>query len=279
MISLHVEETLPADAGRRGTIVAVPGLAESAGTLRVTARHWASLGFRVLAIDPRGHGESPRWTRELLQRHPGDVIVDELLAELAPRLDGDPLVVFGHSAGGSAAAAVAASMPAGLSGVLLEDPFWRLPVTPHQDPRVATEAAETLQHQQAMTEEERRSEIKALFPGWPDDELTEWSLAKLRTDVELVRNGDVIPTAPWTTLLGALRDASVPVHIVTGTVAIGITENHRAIARSLDAGVTVIEGAGHFVRRDARDRFHAIADAFLDQTVSSRAEHGARLLQ
>ena len=34
--------------------------------------------------------------------------------------------------------------------------------------------------------------------------------------------------------------------------------------------VMVIEGAGHFVRRDARDRFHTVADAFLDETVPAR---------
>ena len=101
MTSLHVEET-PGTGPRRGTIVAIPGLAESAATLRTAAEHWAARGFRVLAADPRGHGLSPRWTPELLERHPGDVIVDELRETLAPRLCDGPVVVFGHSAGGSA---------------------------------------------------------------------------------------------------------------------------------------------------------------------------------
>jgi pimeloyl-ACP methyl ester carboxylesterase len=263
---LHIEEQVPAGA-RRGTIVAVPGLAESAGTLRKTAQHWAERGFRVLSVDPRGHGLSPRWTPELLRNHPGDTIVDDLIRALTPRLEGDSLILFGHSAGGSAAAAVAATLPSGLVGVLLEDPFWRLPITSHQDRKVAMGAAATLEHQQAITDSERRAEITARFPRRPMDELAEWSLAKQRMDVSLVRNGDVIPTRAWTTLLTDLARASVPVHIVTGTIAIGITPNHRAIARSLGADITVVDGATHFIRRDSRDDFHRIADTFLESVV------------
>ena len=263
---LYVEEHAPVGA-RRGTIVAVPGLAESAGTLRITAQNWAERGFRVLSVDPRGHGLSPRWTPELLLRHPGDVIVDDLIDTLTPLLEGDPLVFFGHSAGGSVAAAVAATEPSGLAGVLLEDPFWRLPVTPHQDRQVAVDAAASLERLQAMTDAERRAEITARFPSWPLDELDEWSLAKQRMDVSLVLNGDVIPTRAWTTLLSDLAEASVPVRIVTGTVAIGITADHRAIARSLGADVIVVDGASHFIRRDARDRFNTIANDFIDRLV------------
>jgi pimeloyl-ACP methyl ester carboxylesterase len=218
-------------------------------------------------VDPRGHGLSPRWTAELLQRHPGDVIVEEILETITPRLVGDPLVVYGHSAGGSAGAAVAATHPTGLVGVMLEDPFWRLPITPHQNREVAVAAAATLERQRSISDTERWREITTQFPHWPADELAEWSLAKERMDVALVLNGDVIPTRAWTTLLTDLEEDSVPVHIVTGTVAIGITANHRAIARSRGADITVIDGASHFVRRDARDQFHAIVDKFLDAAV------------
>lgn len=269
-MTLHLIETIAPAGGTRGTIVALPGLAESAETLRVTTAHWAHCGFRVLSIDPRGHGRSPRWTAELLRRHPGDVIVDDVLETIEPELDGGALVLFGHSAGGSAAAAVAARRPRGLAAVLLEDPFWRLPVTRHQDRQVAEAAAATLEHQQSLTDAERLAELAAIHPGWPADELDAWSEAKQRMDVTLVRNGDVIPSTGWPTLLAQLAGARIPVHIVTGTVAIGITANHRAVARSLGAEVMVIEGAGHFVRRDARDRFHTIADTFLDETVPAR---------
>lgn len=269
MTDLYVEETRPA-CQRRGTVIAIPGLTESAGCLQTTAQHWAERGFRVLAVDPRGHGLSPRWTKELLKRHPGDVIVEDILETVASMVTDESLVIYGHSAGGSAAAAVASELRSRTAAVVLEDPFWRLPITPHQDRAVAEEAADGLLAQQAMSDAERRAAITAAFPRWPADELPEWSLAKERMDVRLVHNGDVIPTRAWTTLLADLAEASVPVHIITGTVSIGNTADHRAIERSLGAEVTVIDGASHFVRRDERDVFHRLVDDVLDAAVPAR---------
>ncbi|OEO28006.1 hypothetical protein VW23_006800 [Devosia insulae DS-56] len=268
MSALHRLEFNPT-APCRGTIVAIPGLAESAETLAITAAHWAGKGFRVLAIDPRGHGQSPRWTEDLLQRHPGDVIVEDILADLDELLSGadHPLVLFGHSAGGAAAAAIAASLGARVSAVVLEDPFWRLPVTPFQDREVAANAAVTLRRWQALGDAERQVEIAELFPRWPPDELAAWSKAKAETDVALVAQGDVIPTRAWPTLLGDLAAAGVPTRIITGTIRIGITADHRAIIRSLGAEVTVVPGATHFIRRDDRQLFHALVDGFLDEAL------------
>ncbi|KQW74877.1 hypothetical protein ASC89_25045 [Devosia sp. Root413D1] len=268
MSVLHRLEFNPA-APCRGTIVAIPGLAESAATLAITAQHWAGNGFRVLAIDPRGHGQSSRWTADLLKRHPGDVIVEDILADLNEWLSGadQPLVLFGHSAGGSAAAAVAARLGSRVSAVVLEDPFWRLPVTPFQDRDVAVNAAATLRRWQAVSDAERQAEIAELFPRWPQDELAAWSKAKADMDVALVAQGDVIPTRAWPTLLGELAGAGVPVKIITGTIRIGITASHRAIIRSLGAEVAVVPGATHFIRRDDRQLFHALVDSFLDAAL------------
>ena len=268
-MTLHVVATLPRGP-RRGTIVAIPGLSESAESLQVTCRHWAGRGFRVLAIDPRGHGSSPRWTEEQLASHPGDIIVDELLSTVDDWCDDSdqPLILFGHSAGGSAAAAVAARTRREVDAVVLEDPFWRLPVTHHQDPDVAKAATAWLLRQQELTDDERREEAAAMHPTWPADELAGWSSSKAQMDAALVRHGDVIPSRPWPVLLSDLAERSVPVLIVTGTVRIGNTAAHRAIERSLGAQVEVFEGAGHFIRRDERQRFHATVDAFLDSVLT-----------
>lgn len=268
MSVLHKLEFNPV-APYRGTIVAIPGIAESAETLAITAAHWAANGFRVLAIDPRGHGKSPRWSADLLKRHPGDVIVEDILSDLNQLLsDADhPLVLFGHSAGGAAAAAVAASLGARVGAVVLEDPFWRLPVTPFQDRDVATNAAATLRHWQAVSDAERQAEIVEQFPRWPHDELAAWSKAKAEMDVALVAQGDVIPSRAWPTLLGDLAGAGVPVRIITGTIRIGISASHRAIIRSLGAEVTVVPGATHFIRRDDRQLFHTLVDGFLDKAL------------
>lgn len=270
MTLLHTIETPPAGR-RRGTIVAVPGLAESAQTLDVTARHWAGQGFRVLAIDPRGHGASPRWSPALLARHPGDVIVEEILETLAQLLSAAdrPLIFFGHSAGGSAAAAAAVAWGEPVAAVVLEDPFWRLPVTPFQEREVASAAAAVLRRQKALGDPERQAEIAAIFPRWPADELAAWSQAKADMDVALVENGDVIPTRPWPALLRDLAGAGVPVRIITGTIRIGITASHRAIIRASGAEVKVVRGATHFIRRDERQLFHDLVDRFFDRVIAA----------
>lgn len=271
---LHVDEYIP-DSTALGTIIAIHGLAESAATLAMPARRWASHGYRVLAVDLRGHGESPRWTTELLQEHPGDVIVQDLQRTLGPLVFDHvvaPVVIFGHSSGGAAAAALAVAHSAAISAVVLEDPFWRLPVTRHQDPYVARDAAANLRRLQTMSDGERQAEQAGREPQWGTDELAAWSLAKALADVRLVAHGDVIPSTPWPTLLENLQAAGVPVLIITGTFRTGITEAHREIARSIGAEVLVVDGAPHFIRRDQPDRFHDEIEAFLTRKLERKPE-------
>lgn len=266
MSGLHTT-WLPSEGATRGTIVALPGLIESVQALLPTLHHWAGRGFNVLGVDPRGHASSPRWTRELLERHPGDVIVEDILATLDETLteQNTPLILFGHSAGGAAAAAGAARLTNRVRAVILEDPFWRLPVTQFQDPAAAERAATELSRLKAPSPAARIEEIRAMFPQWPEDELAAWARAKDDMDLSLVANGHVIPSRGWPTLVADLIGAGIPVQCLTGTIRIGLTSNHRAILRALGAEMTVVRGASHFVRRDARDLFHTLTDNFLDR--------------
>jgi len=75
-----------------------------------------SANWKVIALDHRGHGESPRG---------GDYLVTDYVADTV-RLVRDelatPLVIFGHSLGAMVAAAVAAELPTWVRGIVLEDP-------------------------------------------------------------------------------------------------------------------------------------------------------------
>ncbi|GAB3173429.1 hypothetical protein GCM10027059_44430 [Myceligenerans halotolerans] len=153
MSTLHVTRTA-AHPPARGTILAVHGMMESGPTLRSAADAWAASGWSVIAPDLRGHGRSPRWDpADAL--HAGDRLtrdVVELLDEQPTGADGNgPLVLFGHSAGGGVAAAAAARRADRVRAVVLEDPFWRLPVTRHQDRAVAVRGHRDLLDRQAMT--------------------------------------------------------------------------------------------------------------------------------
>jgi pimeloyl-ACP methyl ester carboxylesterase len=72
--------------------------------------------WKVIALDQRGHGDSPRGGDYFVAEHVADavrLVRDELAT---------PLVIFGHSLGAMVAAAVAAELPQQVRGIVLEDP-------------------------------------------------------------------------------------------------------------------------------------------------------------
>lgn len=265
--ALHVTRTathLPA----RGTVVAVHGMMESGPTLRSATDAWAADGWHVVAPDLRGHGRSPRWDPDD-ELHPGDrltqdviEIIDELMLSVAAQTG--PLVLFGHSAGGGVAAAAAAARSGRVRAVVLEDPFWRLPVTRHQDRGVAEQAYRDLLDRQAIAPSDLVASGQSAHPAWASAELPAWAQAQHDADPALVRNGDVIPTPPWPDLLSDLSRAGIAVLVVTGTGPwVGMTDEHRRLIVERGARFAVVQGANHFVRRDAPDQFAELTAAFL----------------
>jgi pimeloyl-ACP methyl ester carboxylesterase len=79
--------------------------------LPALAAHW-----KVIALDQRGHGTSPRAGSYLVTDYIADAVsfVQEETAE--------PVVIFGHSLGAMVAAVVAAELPNRVRGIILEDP-------------------------------------------------------------------------------------------------------------------------------------------------------------
>ncbi|MEW9870750.1 alpha/beta fold hydrolase [Arthrobacter sp. HS15c] len=282
---LSYQLTLP-EATATAVVVAVHGLMESADCLEAAFPHWLSHGWAVLAINLRGHGSSPRWADEDLQKHPGDVMVQDVLELLrAPDLGGWahlPALYYGHSAGGSVAAAVAAAVleqePSGFhpAGVLLEDPFWRLPVTPLQDRSVAEAAYAHLNDVQSRPLAERADIRRLEWPNWSEAEILHSCKAQADCDPRLVLNGNVIPSMPWPHVVASLTAFAVPVLIITGTVRAGITPGHQWIARSAGARVEVFDGASHFIRRDMEDRFMRTAIAFFANALGEKSPRAAK---
>ena len=79
--------------------------------LPALAAHW-----KVIALDQRGHGTSPRAESYLVT----DYIADAL--RFVQEETAAPVVLFGHSLGAMVAAAVAVELPDQLRGIILEDP-------------------------------------------------------------------------------------------------------------------------------------------------------------
>ena len=79
--------------------------------LPALAAHW-----KVIALDQRGHGTSPR---------AGSYIVTDYIADalrFVQEETADPVVIFGHSLGAMVTAVVAAELPDRVRGIILEDP-------------------------------------------------------------------------------------------------------------------------------------------------------------
>jgi alpha-beta hydrolase superfamily lysophospholipase len=98
-VALHLREW-EAVGTARGTVVLVHGLGEHAGRYEHVAAALTGAGWRVVTYDQRGHGQSGGPRAGLTQ--PDDLLQD--LAQVIDHARGDgPLVLLGHSVGGTVA--------------------------------------------------------------------------------------------------------------------------------------------------------------------------------
>lgn len=251
----------PAAADRRGTVVLLHGITDSGRCWPDAVPRWTGAGWRVLACDARGHGESPCWDDEPPARHRGDVMVDDVV-ELLER-EG-PAVVIGHSMGAAVGVAAGARMPDRVRAVVAEDPPWTFP------PQHELNAARLADLVQGYRDVRRRSRAelialqRAETPAWSASELQPWAVAKEQFDDRLLDRGDVLPSAPWTELVAALRDHGIPLLLVTGDRDVEVDDAVAREAERLGARVVRVGDAGHCVRRDQPSAYHAAVDRFLE---------------
>jgi pimeloyl-ACP methyl ester carboxylesterase len=102
-------------------VVAVPGMGDLRQSYDGLTDVLVGGGFRVAAMDVRGHGDSDPTFDEV-----GDAATASDIVALVERLGG-PAIVVGNSFGGSAAVLAAADRPDLVSGLVLLCPFLREP--------------------------------------------------------------------------------------------------------------------------------------------------------
>lgn len=250
---------------RAPTLVLLHGITGSAISLAGAIDHWVGRGLRVVAVDARGHGLSPRWSPEQIERA-GEVLVEDLvevLEGLGPAgrsaSPGAGPVVIGHSMGAATAMVVAGRRPDLMAGVVLEDPAL-----------YGTRSPEELVARGAARERARAAEAAdpagslARSTALPT-EILPGVWAAQRTDPALLRSGVVCPEVPWRQ---AVEEMGVPALLVTGD-----GQGARVGPQGLEvmAGLNprlegvVIPGAGHQVRRFAPEAFYAAVDAWLER--------------
>lgn len=251
------------------TLLLLHGLTDSGRCWPDAVDRW-SAAYRIITWDARGHGESDRFSPAELRQglgetHLADLV--EVLEHLAAEGIARP-VVLGHSMGGGTAAALAGTRPDLVRAVILEDPalgsgrYADLDEAEAARRRVA-EARETNAHPQHAMKQGKRD-----HPRWPKREFKPWLEAKQQTDLEMLGQPMITVRTPWEQVTAAI---AVPALVVTGTDGAIWTGDLLTRLRAVDNShveIAVVRKAGHCVRRDRGDDFHAVVDPWLAKHVA-----------
>lgn len=223
------------------TAVLLHGIMSDSHSWDGVAQDLVDRGFRVIAVDLAGHGDSPR-----ARRYSVAAWADDVLETIEPLLDGAPDLVMGHSLGGLVASIVAERIapraviyvdpafdfPKGLRGALFKLSFALMPPL-------------------------KRRDLRRLNPKWSTRDIEAEFAAQQRwhrrTMLGLVDSKLFVPP------LGS----SVPSLVVLAERSLLVTRD--AAFRMLRSGMRVVrvEGAGHTVWRDQPERFTAVVGRWL----------------
>lgn len=245
------------------TLVFLHGLTDSGAGWPEAVDHWHR-DYAILTVDQRGHGLSPRFTKNQLAGPPGEVMVQDAIAILA-QLDTPPVVV-GHSMGGAVALALGVRRADLVRGLVLEDPAPRGPEEPQRDARRGDEIVTSLRPSIEAGDEQALLRLRQeQHPDWPESELLVTGRAERQMDRDYAALGDFKPTAPWPELFAAVQ---VPTMVVSGDAAdeicidAGIEKGIADIGNS-NVTLTRISGAGHCIRREQPQRYYEVVDDWL----------------
>lgn len=295
----------PVDAPQ---LVLLHGITSSAAANWPSIAHWSQRGWRVIALDTRGHGLSPRWQPQQLLRA-GQQLVDDVVevleylptpapaqnaapttgasdpndqsslsetsaaSELTPAAGLKPILI-GHSMGAATAAVVAAQRPDLVSALVLEDPA-----------RYGTRSpSELLRRGQARANHVNRTladlpaSLAALLenagtPGQPSAQEALPSLwASQQLDQSLLGTGVVAPEVEFTQLMESI---SLPTLLLTGDRRGEARVGAQLLAQLMEQNPNicgqVMPGAGHQVRRANPQAYYDVVDAFLQAQVPASA--------
>ena len=281
----------PVDAPQ---LVLLHGITSSAAANWPSIAHWSQRGWRVIALDARGHGLSPRWQPQQLLRA-GQQLVDDVVEVLeylqsapAPAQNAAPTagaseptpaaglkpILIGHSMGAATAAVVAAQRPDLVSALVLEDPA-----------RYGTRShSELLRRGQARANHVNRTladlpaSLVALLenagtPGQPSAQEALPSLwASQQLDQSLLGTGVVAPEVEFTQLMESI---SLPTLLLTGDRRGEARVGAQLLAQLMEQNPhicgQVMPGAGHQVRRANPQAYYDVVDAFLQTQVPANA--------
>jgi pimeloyl-ACP methyl ester carboxylesterase len=250
-------------AVERGTgapVALLHGLFGQAGNFATIQRLLAAGGRRVLALDLRNHGRSPRAPA---MTYPG--MADDVLETLRA-VGALPCALIGHSMGGKVAMWAALAAPATVSRLLVAD------IAPVAYPHAAEHggylaAMATVDLRPGLT---RAAAEAALAPAVPDARVRGFLLHSLvpgsqphwRLDLAAIQAA--LPAlVGWPERVTGRYDG--PTLFLSGARSSYVRAEHRPVIRDLfpRARFATLRNAGHWLHADDPEGFATVAGAFL----------------
>jgi pimeloyl-ACP methyl ester carboxylesterase len=259
----------------RPLAVLVHGVTSSSRTWWRVGPALAERGFRVLAVDLRGHGASPRPVAGLaaadLAADVAETVADAAgpsgspEAQAAGTSSPDPAapvvdLLVGHSLGALVALELVTARPGFARRLLLEDP----PGPSSVDWAGLAAGMEADSRRAADDPQGLRRDLEAENPSWPLGE-AERRVADLADCNAPAIAAALRPGVPFD-LAGLLAAARLPTLLLLADEALGSSivgvDRKAAIAAAGDGAAKVLP-AGHSIHREALDAWLAALDAWL----------------
>lgn len=215
----------------------------------------AERGWRVLAVDQRGHGGSPA----------GDpATIDEFAADLEAAIErharGPVDAIIGHSLGAAVTQRLAWRRPDVARRLILEDPPGLLR---HDDTEFLDHLEREVRAARDRPEDEVRREL-AENAGWLHEDARQDVEGKARCDIELVVASLRLPRGFDVAELAA--EVVIPTRYILATEERSVmpAEPRRRLRANLPEGsdVVVLDG-GHTLHRDQFDAYMEAVDDFI----------------
>jgi pimeloyl-ACP methyl ester carboxylesterase len=232
--------------------VLVHGVTSSSRTWWRVGPALAGRGFRVVAVDLRGHGASPRTVAGLG--------LADLAADVAGTVEGPVELLVGHSLGALVSLELVRRRPGFARRLVLEDP----PGASSIDWAGVAAGIEADTRRAVADPGALRRELEAANSAWPPGE------AERRVADLADCDGQAIAAAlrhgvPFD-LPALLAAARLPVLMLLADESLGSNLNgldRKAAVEALGGGATRVLPAGHSVHREALDPWLAAVDAWL----------------
>jgi pimeloyl-ACP methyl ester carboxylesterase len=252
------------DEGSGPLVVCVPSMGDLRREFRFLIPQLVSAGYRAVAMDVRGHGEtSVTWQDYSVAGVGNDIL------ELIRALDAGPAVIIGDSMAGGAAVWAAAEGPNSVSGLLLIDPFVRGNPTWLSKLIVSILAA--------------RPWGPALWLGYfstlyPTHKPGDFAQYKVDLRANLARPGRLealrqMLNAPKAASEERLPRVQAPVLVLMGSKDPDFKapeDEAKWVAGSLHGAYRMIEGAGHYPQAEFPEITGPLALAFLQSVKEAR---------